>query len=216
MSYKFPTFKAGNKSFASALNAVVDAARRHGVNPGGRPGWVETDKGWMPPHIGDVGGGKSELLLWDIEIFDAEEGIVKIKNAGTIIKNFSNLSVPLEVENIDSEFEVAANEYLYIKITGAADLPVATLESGPAWEDHPAPVETTNSGETAAFASYYYPLWQFLSESSSSNDVGIKEDLFAKRLVANTNFLRGGTTYHKDGDSPFWIHFLMPYHGLIS
>jgi hypothetical protein len=214
MAEKAPQFSKGNQFICKALNMVSQFARRHGVNPAGRPGWSQTEDGWQPPVIrsveGDPGG------LWDLEVVDSDAGTVKIIRPGTIIKDFVDLSVALTVADVSDEWTVSSGHKIWIEITGAADAPVATMKSGSSWTDSPAPVTTTGTGGSAVFASYQYVLWEFISASSGETDVRVNESLFGRRVGQDDHFLRGGTTYHKEGDQPFWIHFLMPYHRVIA
>lgn len=158
-----------------------------------------------------------EPRLWDLKIVDADAGTVEIIRPGTIIKDFANLSVALPVTDADNTWTVTAGHKIWITLTGPADTPVATMESGSTWTDSPAPVETTGSAGTAAFAATRYVLWEFVSEAEDGgSDIQIKAGLFARPIGENTHFLRGGTTYHQAGNRPFWVHFLMPYHRVIS
>lgn len=160
------------------------------------------------------GAAKADPTPWDLIVIDAEAGTVKV-GPGTIIRDDSNLTVALTIANADDTFTIAAGQTIRIKMTGPFDTPVATMESGGPWTDHPAAIETTGSGDTAAFASYFYPLWEFVGEAGSGT-IPIKAGLYARRLAPQSNFLRTASTYHKAGDKPFARPLLLPYHGKLS
>ncbi len=152
--------------------------------------------------------------LWDLDV-DSTFGRVQVINQGTIIKDFSSLTQQLSISNRDNIWSPSVGQKLFIKITGPALAPVATMEIGSNWTDYPAPVETTSSGENATFAAYRYVLWEFVG-SQLDNDIRIENGLYGRRVCESTNFLRGGTTYHKEGDRPFWTHILYPYHRALT
>lgn len=156
--------------------------------------------------------------LWDLNVVSVESGTatVSIVRPGTILKEWEDLSVAITITDIDEEFSVSAGSLIYLKITGPADTPAVVLESGSDWTDHPAPVETTSSSATAEFTAYHYPLWEFLSTSDDERDLPLGENLFARKLVGSTHFLRTWLPYQKGSDKMFGSHFLLPYHRKIS
>jgi hypothetical protein len=157
-----------------------------------------------------------EEQLWDLEVVDAEAGAVKMLRPGTIIKDFADVKVGLSVGSIGSTFNVAAGDKMWIKITGAANAPVATLETGSSWTDSPAPVQTASSGVSAAFEAYRYFFWEFRADQERPTDIRIKEGLYARRLGQDAHFLREAITYHQPGNAVFTSHILREYHGVLA
>jgi hypothetical protein len=152
--------------------------------------------------------------LWGLEVTDPEAGTVRVRT-GSIIKEDSDLSAELAIVGKDSTFTPSAGHLLRLKLTGPFDEPVATLESGAAWTGHPAAVQLSGEGGEAAFAAYYYPLWEF-SASGSADAVLVKPGLFARRLAPPTHFLRTASTYASPGNRPIARPLLLPYHAPIS
>lgn len=176
--------------------------------------------GAVEPYFRDdtTGTDRSAKALWDLEVVGVESGsaTVKIIRPGTIIKEFADVSVGITITGINDEQTVSAGSRIYLEVTGAEDTPAIALESGSSWTDSPAPVQTSSSSATAAFAAYHYPLWQFLSTSDDATDIKLADGLYARRIGENSHFLRTWLPYQKGSDKMFGTHFLMPYHRKLA
>jgi hypothetical protein len=213
MSYRFPKYQNGNKSFAKALNDLVAVFKRHGVNPGGRPGWVETENGWMPPYISPsaIGGG----TIWTLNVISPDEMEVSV-NCGTIIEDVNDLTSHVAVVDCGETFNVAEGDMLWLKLeynTGTA-VTTVTLESGDTWGGYPKCFESTGSGGTAEWVATYYPLYKFLAESTSETSP-VTEGLHALKLVGETHFAIANVIYQNATDRPVSGITLVPYHRAI-
>jgi hypothetical protein len=202
MSYKFPEFKSGNKSFAAALNAIVAAARRHGVNPGGRPGWVETDKGWMPPYI--LAGEGSGIDAWDLVPFEEQ---YKIANPGRIYLDYNDLAQPVTITGITSAFDFGPSKYAYIKLTNLAE-PTFELVFGPAPQT---PFKTYKfaSGETfQKVEEAYFLLWEGIAGTLPEGEWGKQfEDFYARRVPRPVDLVLQWGGYESD---EAFTHVIVP------
>jgi hypothetical protein len=141
MSYSFPTFKSGNTNFANALNAVVAAAKKHGVNPGGRPGWSETENGWLPPHIFSTA---TSSFRWDLERSKIEPEKWTLLNPSV---TYSLEDVTQEVTIEMEPFELAEDKWVVAKMVGPINdfllNPIITIEvlAEADWESYPSAYE---------------------------------------------------------------------------
>jgi hypothetical protein len=211
MSYKFPFFSSGNKAFANALNALADAAKRHGVNPGGRPGWVETKDGWMPPYLIPTQGAGSPR--WTLAVKDGEAGTITI-SPGTILKDITDLADAFTIDNADSTFTPQGGDIMRIKIEGPFTAHEVSIECDSPWTGYPSAVKKENTGAAAEFSAYHYPLYKF-SSTEIAGGFKILSNLYAKRLVGDFDFIRALAGYNEEGDAPFPIPILVPYHSEI-
>jgi hypothetical protein len=165
-----------------------------------------------PQHTG--GGGGAGELVWALEIVNAQAGTVAV-NCGTIIRDVTDLTAELAIAGAESTHTATAGQTLRLKITGAFDDPVCTLEAGAAWTGHPSAVQSSGSGNTAAFVAYYYPLWEFVA-TAGDDTTQIRDGLHARRLVASTHLIRTAAAYHKTDDRPFAVPVLQPYHRALT
>lgn len=159
-------------------------------------------------------GGQGDRQPWDLVVTDAEAGTIKI-NVGTIIKDITDVKIKLTIASADSQFNPSAGQSARLKITGEWTAPVCTLEVGGAWTDSPSAVETTGSNTTAEFASYFYPLWEFVG-TADDDTIPVNATLHARRLAPPSHLLRTAGSYHKTGDAVFAIPVLIPYHRALS
>ena len=197
---------------AAALNKAIDYLVSRSVNPAGRPGWSHSKDGWVPPPAPVL--TDSSANPWDLTEIDSEALTAKV-NLGTILKSAVDLTDKFTITNGTSALTIAAGRTFRLKFTGAFDAMTVTLESGTAWTDYPAAVETTSSGVSAVFASYFYPLWEFVATSDATT-FPITDDIHARKIAPSVNLLRTASTYHKSGDRPFAIPFLIPYHRALT
>jgi hypothetical protein len=213
---------------------VQDESSGGGSPSGGQPpappvDFREDDNEQSPPASGAIvpgtivpkseiiassGGENPERIPWRIVVEDQSAGSIKIA-CGTIIKSASNLSEKLVIAQADAIFNPTAGQTIRLKLTGSFDAPVATLEIGSTWADYPAAIETSGEADTAAFVSYFYPLWQFTSTATDTT-IPIREGVHAQRLVGPHHFLRNSAAYHQPGNRPFAIPFLAPYHRALD
>jgi hypothetical protein len=208
-----PKFTKGNKFFVKALNDVVSFCRRHGVNPAGRAGWSETADGWIPPDFS--GSGIAGLRRWDLQPVPDSDPVTFTVVPASIFKSLEDLTETIPIVNVATPLTLAADKLLRLKITGPLTDPVITLELDDDWEDYPAAYETTSSGATAAFAAYFYPLWQFITPEDAEDDdsaIQVADGVFGRKIATDNDFLRSAAVYHKAGDRPFAVPFLIPYH----
>ena len=159
MNQPYPEFKSGNAAFVDALNQVVEYARRHGVNPGGRPGWNETPDGWMPPFQGGGGNGSSRRI-WDIEVVDAEAGTIKLEVPGKVrISDDVDETGLIAIASIGATIAMAAGDYLVLEWDATTSTPVCTLKVLDTWSGFPFAYTTADSGDHKIFQKGYTPLW---------------------------------------------------------
>jgi len=191
MSYSFPTFKGGNTNFANALNSVVAVIRKHGVNPGGRPGWVETENGWMPPYVSGSGVG---ARLWDLKIVDGEAGQVKISVPGKVrITDDVDSTGLIEIESIDATLTMTVGKYLVLEWDATGDPPVCTLKALSTWSGFPFPYTTVTSGEHKIFQKGYTPLWVARAAEDFETKIdgihlSLNDDITLVRLAPDAHF----------------------------
>lgn len=210
MSYKFPKFSSGNKAFAKALNDVVSVLRLHGVNPGGRPGWVETENGWMPPFVSpDRIAGST---IWNLDVTNAENNEVMI-NVGTIIKDVADLTDAATIVDGGTAFNVAATDLAWLKVETPAS-PIVTLEHGSPWTSYPKAFSVTGSGGTAEFEAFYYPLYAFV-DTSTDETTPISEGIHALRLIGNHHLAIINSIFQSGADRPIQGLSLIPYHRVL-
>ncbi len=215
MSYQRPKFQSGNKSFIAALNAVLRFAEKHGINPGGRPGWVETENGWMPPYVkatSEFGGS-----IWTLNVIDAGENQVAL-NLGTVIKDVSDLTDHAVIVDGSENFNVVATDMIWLKVEYSAeeeDL-IITLESGDTWTGYPKAFELTGSGSTAEWVATRYVLYKFLAEPTAET-IPISEGLHALKCIGDNHLAAIVTNFKTKGndDKPVTGFTLIPYHRAI-
>ena len=153
---------------------------------------------------------RQAVALWDLVDVDSEAVTAKV-NLGTILKSLEDLSDHFTITNGTNAFAMTAGHVLRLKFTGTYASTTVTLEGGSTWTDHPAGYETTSSGASAAYAAYYYPLWEFFSTTVTGASL-VATGLYARKVAPPTNFLRTASVYHKTGDRPFAVRILVPYH----
>ena len=213
MNQPHPQFASGNAAFAQALNQVVEYARRHGINPGGRPGWNETPDGWMPPLFRS--GADSLFLTWNLQVTDAGAGKVKLL-PGTIVKDVADVTVGLTIADISNEFTVSDGDYMWLKLEyseGDEEF-TATVETGSAWPGYPRGYEITGSESTADWASTSYLLYAFTSVSTATSEA-IGNGLFYERLVGDHHLAVIGTNYQSGTDKPTTGFTFIPFHKVV-
>lgn len=182
MSYKFPSFKSGNKSFANALNSIVEAARRHGVNPGGRPGWVETDKGWLPPYI--FSEQKVEFR-WDLIPAPEAEGQFILRYPSV---TYSREDIESEVAITNDPITLADGSWVIAKMEGPIETflttPTITIEAQSTWADFPSAFEFgADPFEWEATRIPIYKVETFAEGADKKDAIAVGEDLFATKLI---------------------------------
>lgn len=195
MSYSFPHFKSGNTSFANALNSVVAVIRKHGVNPGGRSGWAETENGWLPPFIPE--GGGSALDAWDLVPF---EDLYKIERPGRIYLNYTDLTEPVTITAITDAFDFGPEQFAYIKLTNLSE-PEFELVFGPAPET---PFKTYKFSTEETFQKVdeaYFLLWEGIAGTLPDGEWGKQfEDFYARRVPRPIDLVLQWGGYEFDGD----------------
>lgn len=150
-----PEFKDGNVAFATALNEVVEYARRHGVNVAGLPGWEQTPDGWRPrERIGSSSNGLRPFEVREIapdpEAVDPDP-IVQV-NTG-YIGDTAGWQVPSwsGSDDFNTDKTLTASHGLWAQITitqeevalGAID---PTVSANLEWRPHTAGSPTHESG----------------------------------------------------------------------
>lgn len=210
---KPPTFTKGNTSIRSALNQAIEYARKHGVNPGGLPGWSQSADGWRPPPMSQ--SSVTGPVVWELKIEDAEAGEVSIR-CGKILKDAANLSETFEIADKDSIFTVESGDKIFLKITNTfVDGEFVTnifLEKDNTWEDYPARYEVTGQNADAQFAAYYYPLYFFDDIADDNSITIIPEEVYAHRVCENSNFELIWAIYQKGTDAALTVPKLIPSH----
>jgi hypothetical protein len=182
MSYKFPEFKSGNKSFANALNAIVKAAKRHGVNPGGRPGWVETDKGWLPPHIFS---DATVEFRWDLIPAPDDEGQFILRYPSVA---YSREDIESEVVITNNPMTLANGDWVIAKMAGPIDTfletPTITIEAADTWDGFPSAHQFGGSEyEWQATRIPIYKVQTFAEGADKKDAIGVGEALSATKLI---------------------------------
>jgi len=207
MSQKKPSFEGGNRSIAKAMNRLADALWRHGVNPGGRPGWVETKDGWMPPAP-NMGGDGSASLLWSLKVITEEGGgkKVSIVNPGLVRKTMAlDATGIVNIADLADEFTPAANKLLVLEYLPTL---ATTLKMVDEWDGWPMPVDTveTDPGGLWVMSRGYHVLYDFRSSSDDSDAIKIQDNLYAERRAYNDHLMFVNTMM-EDKDAhfvPFW------------
>jgi len=161
-----------------------------------------------------LSGGMAEPKVWALEVISSDAGEVKIK-CGTIIKNASDLSAQMPITGATDTFTPTVGQTIHLKLAGTFASPTVALEAGGDWTDYPAAYETTGEGGTAALASYFYPLWEFVG-TSADDTVEIRPGVHARRLVGDHHFLRDAAAYHEPLNRPYAVPFLIPYHRALA
>ena len=213
MNQPSPQFASGNAAFAQALNQVVEYARRHGINPGGRPGWNETPDGWMPPLF--RGGSESVFLTWNLQVADPAAPSVKLL-PGTIIKDVANVTEGLDITDVENEFAVSAGDYMWLKLEFDENTEqfIATVETGNSWPGHPRGYEITGTGSAAEWASTSYLLYAFTSTSTATSEA-IGNGVFSERLIGDHHLAVIGTNYQSGTDKPTTGFTFIPFHKVV-
>lgn len=206
---KPPVFTSGNAAFKKALNSVVEFAKIHGINPGGMPGWSQSADGWRPPSIPPsvIAAG----LLWELSIEDADAAQVSIECA-KILKDASDLSETFTILNGDTIFTVAAGDKIFLKVINLAT-PSITLTKASTWTDYPSRYEVTETGASAAFAAYHYPLYYFDDVNDAAAITVQADSIYAHRVCENTHFELIYSVYQKDSDAALTVPKLIASHG---
>jgi len=182
MSYSFPTFKNGNTSFANALNLLAAAAKKHGVNPGGRPGWVETENGWMPPHI--IGGGIG-AFRWDLKRApDSEDEWLLLNPSVT----FSREDIEQEVEITNDPFTLEDGDWVVAKMQGPIatflETPAITIEKLSTWDGFPSAYKF--GADPFAWEITRIPIHRveaFAEEDDKGDAISVGEGIYATKLI---------------------------------
>ncbi len=208
MSETPPEFKSGNGSFRKALNTVVSYARRHGIHPGGRPGWSATPNGWLPPVLSPQ--ALAVTTKWALNVEDFETGEVSI-DCGSIIADLSDVTDTITITSGTSTFTVADGDKIFLKFTNLAT-PVVTLTKSSTWTDYPSAVEITNSGSSATYAATYYPLYYFNTTATGSYAT-VKDGVYAHRVAQNEDFRLVNLFYQTGSDQGVVILYPVPGHG---
>lgn len=162
-----------------------------------------------------LSGGTGQILPWDIE----QDGTTPggwVLVPGTILESLANLETVIEIVNVGNTWEPTAGQILRLKVTGDFDDPTITLEIGGAWTDHPSSYETTGSGGSAEFTSYFFPLWEFL-DTEGERTIPINTGVYGRKLAPNCEgLLRTATVYHQSGNRAYGAPILIPYHGSLT
>ena len=183
MSYSFPTFKSGNTNFANALNAVVAAAKKHGVNPGGRPGWVETENGWMPPYLLS---GSTSAFRWDLKRApDSDDEWILLNPSVT----FSREDVEQEIEITNDPFTLADGDWVVAKMEGPIDTfletPTITIEKLSTWDGFPSAYEFSASPDFNWEFSRIpiHRVEAFAEDDDKGDAIAVGEGIYATKLI---------------------------------
>lgn len=184
MSYSFPHFKSGNTSFANALNSVVAVIRKHGVNPGGRPGWAETENGWLPPYISESGGTSS--FRWDLKRALGSESEWILLNPSVI---FSREDIEQEVTITNSPFTLADGDWVVAKMEGPIDTfletPLITIEKVSTWDSFPSAYQFGDDpGYEWEFSRIpIHRVQAFAEEDDKGDAISVGEGIYATKLI---------------------------------
>lgn len=181
MSYQFPKFSSGNKAFASALNKVVAVMRTHGVNPAGRPGWVSTKDGWMPPF--NFGGSSDVTLNWDLIRADTDDEWT-IYNP---VVTYSREDVESSVTITNDSFTLVSGDWVLAKMSGS----MASFEISPTIE---IVKQTTWNGFPSAYyfgasnpfewESTYIPIWK-ITATDEGESMLLSENVYGTKQIGN-------------------------------
>lgn len=154
-------------------------------------------------------------LLWELTIEDADSAEVSIKCA-KILKDASNLSETLPIQNEEEVFSVETGDKIFLKITTTfideQFVTEVSLEKNATWEDYPARYEITNEGNDAIFTAYYYPLYYFDDISDDDSITIISEELYAHRVCENSHFELIWAIYQKGTDAALTVPKLIASH----
>lgn len=210
---KPPIFTKGNASIKSALNQAIEYARKHGVNPGGLPGWSQSADGWRPPPMSQ--SSVAAAVVWELKIEDAANGQVSIK-CGKILKDAADLSQSFQIQNEESFFSVGNGDKIFLKITNTfIDGEFVTnvfLEKNNTWEDYPSRYEVTGQNADAQFAAYYYPLYYFDDIEDDDSITIISEQVYGHRVCENSHLELIWAIYQKGNDAAITVPKLIASH----
>ena len=184
MSYKFPVFSVGNKSFVQALNSIVEAARRHGVNPGGRSGWVSTDTGWMPPYIPP--NQNKAKFPWDLILAQEEGGMFSLRYPSV---TFSREDIEQEIEITNDTFTLADGDWVVAKMEGPIDTfletPTITIEKVSTWDSFPSAYQFGDDPDYEWEFSRIpiHRVEAFAEEDDKGDAIAVGEGIYATKLI---------------------------------
>jgi hypothetical protein len=182
MSYSFPKFKSGNTNFANALNAVVAAAKKHGVNPGGRPGWAETENGWLPPNIFSESTGS---FRWDLKRApDLDDQWILLNPSVT----FSREDIEQEVTITNNPFTVDGGYWVVAKLQGPIDTfletPTITIESVDTWDGFPSAYKFgADPFEWQVTRIPIHRVEALAEEADKKDAISVGEGIYATKLI---------------------------------
>lgn len=183
MSYSFPKFKSGNTNFVNALNAVVAAAKKHGVNPGGRLGWVETENGWMPPHLLS---GSTSTFRWDLKRApDSENEWILLNPSVTFFRD----DVEQEIEITNDPFTLADGDWVVAKMEGQIETfletPTITIEKVSTWDSFPSAYQFGDDPhyEWEFSRIPIHRVQAFAEEDDKGDAISVGEGIYATKLI---------------------------------
>lgn len=169
-----PILKQGNRAIARAINAVAMYAQKHGVNPAGRPGWSQSEYGWVPPLF-----SSSALVgesMWDIVKVSGSSDEYELF-APKVRTGLADIEDTVTFNN--TAFTPAADHWLVAKIDDLSTLEITT-ELLDDWEDHPNAYEFDSNDFEAA----RIPLWQFYGDDDDGL-IEVSSDVYGEKLVPN-------------------------------
>lgn len=199
------TFSSGSGTQIFGANgtfAVRTPARR-----GGSGGFVDAAQPF-----------RKQSSAWDLVVENYETGSVSIR-VGSIIKDSSDVTDTLTITNGGASFTVADGSKLFLKITDISVTPgvftpKCELLVGSTWTDYPSVYEVSNTGASATWAAYYYPLYYFDTNAGSGAEA-VADGVYGHKIVESSWFRLGYTIYQSGTDRALTVPILFPSHGPI-
>lgn len=160
----------------------------------------------------------SRKSTWDLIVENFETGSVSIR-VGSIIEDSDDVTATLAITNSSSSFTVSGGYKMYLKITDISTTPgvftpKCELLVGSTWTDYPSVYEVSNTGASATWAAYYYPLYYF-DTNAGSGAVAVADGVYGHKIVESSWFRLGYTIYQSGTDRALTVPILFPSHGPI-
>lgn len=191
----------GTQIFGTGGTFAVRVARR-----GGRGGFVEQAQ--IP----------RSSSIWDLVIQNFETGSVSVR-VGSIIKDATDVTDTLTITNGGASFTVSDGDKMFLKITDISVTPgvftpKCELMVDSTWTDYPSVYEVSNTGASADWVAYYYPLHYF-DTNAGSGAVAVSDGVYGHKIVDSSWFRLGYTIYQSGTDRALTVPILFPSHGPI-
>lgn len=158
--------------------------------------------------------------IWDLRVENFETGSVSIR-VGEILKDSSDLTDTLDIQNGSASFVASNGSKLFLKITNDSTVPgeftpkcELKMDNLP-WVDYPSAYEVSGEEDTATFEAYYYPLYYFDEDSGNDGIAVHEEGVYGHRVVETSWFRIVYTIYQNGDDRALTVPILLPSHASL-